>query len=148
MYEQAFRNIDDTLWKDAGCNSELDYIEQTSWVLFLKYLDDYEQDKQTAAELNGTDYKRIIDGEYRWTSWAAPKRSDGTLDYNAALTGDDLLEFVNQKLFPHLASFKQTTENPRTIEYKIGEIFSELRNKLQDGYAIRDVVNKADELRF
>lgn len=55
MYEQAFRNIDDTLWKDAGCSSEMDYIEQTSWVLFLKYLDDYEQDKQTAAELNGTD---------------------------------------------------------------------------------------------
>ena len=42
MYEAAFRNIDDTLWKDAGCSSELDYIEQTSWVLFLKYLDDYE----------------------------------------------------------------------------------------------------------
>jgi type I restriction enzyme M protein len=148
MYEQAFKNIDDTLWKDAGCSSEMDYIEQTSWVLFLKYLDDYEQDKQTAAELNGTDYKRIIDGEYRWTTWAAPKRSDGTLDYNAALTGDDLLQFVNQKLFPHLASFKLTADNPRTIQYKIGEIFSELRNKLQSGYALRDVVNKVDELHF
>jgi len=53
MYEQAFKNIDDTLWKDSGCSSELDYIEQTSWVLFLKYLDDYEQEKQTAAELKG-----------------------------------------------------------------------------------------------
>jgi type I restriction enzyme M protein len=148
MYEQAFRNIDDTLWKDSGCSSELDYIEQTSWVLFLKYLDDYEQDKQTAAELNGTDYTRIIAGEYRWTSWAAPKRADGTLDFNQALTGDDLREFVNQKLFPHLASFKQSAENPRTIEYKIGEIFSEVRNKLQSGYALRDVVNKVDTLQF
>ena len=45
MYEAAFKNIDDTLWKDAGCSSELDYIEQTSWVLFLKYLDDYETEK-------------------------------------------------------------------------------------------------------
>lgn len=45
MFEAAFKNIDDTLWKDAGCSSELDYIEQTSWVLFLKYLDDYEKDK-------------------------------------------------------------------------------------------------------
>ena len=74
MYEAAFRNIDDTLWKDAGCSSELDYIEQTSWVLFLKYLDDYEADKETAALLNGETYTRIIDGEYRWQSSAAPRR--------------------------------------------------------------------------
>jgi len=49
MFEQTLKNIDDTLWKDAGCSSELDYVEQTSWVLFLKYLDDLEKDKQTAA---------------------------------------------------------------------------------------------------
>jgi type I restriction enzyme M protein len=148
MYEAAFKNIDDTLWKDAGCSSELDYIEQTSWVLFLKYLDDFESDKETAALLNGESYTRIIDGDYLWNNWAAPKKSDGTLDYNAALTGDDLRDFVNHKLFPHLASFKQTTDNPKTINYKIGQIFSELRNKMQSGYALRDVVNKVDELKF
>jgi type I restriction enzyme M protein len=147
MYEAAFRNIDDKLWKDAGCSSELDYIEQTSWVLFLKYLDDYETDKQTAALLNGATYTRIIDGEYRWQEWAAPRRTDGALDYNRALTGDDLSSFVNGKLFPHLASFKQTTDNPKSINYKIGEIFSELRNK-QNGYTLRDVINKVDELKF
>ena len=53
MYEQAFKNIDETLWKDAGCSSELDYVEHTSWILFLKYLHDYEDDKETAALLNG-----------------------------------------------------------------------------------------------
>ena len=148
MYEAAFKNIDDTLWKDAGCSSELDYIEQTSWVLFLKYLDDFESDKETAALLNGESYSRIIDGEFRWNAWAAPKKSDGALDYNTALTGDDLRDFVNHKLFPHLASFKQTTDNPKSINYKIGEIFSELRNKLQSGYALRDVINKVDELKF
>lgn len=148
MYEAAFKNIDDTLWKDAGCSSELDYIEQTSWVLFLKHLDDFESDKETAALLNGENYTRIIDGDYRWNNWAAPKKSDGTLDYNAALTGDDIRDFVNFKLFPHLASFKQTTDNPKTINYKIGQIFSELRNKMQSGYALRDVVNKVDELKF
>jgi type I restriction enzyme M protein len=148
MYEAAFRNIDDTLWKDAGCSSELDYIEQTSWVLFLKYLDDYETEKETAAILNGESYTRIIDGEYRWGVWAAPHKVDGALDYNSALTGDDLREFVNNKLFPYLARFKQTTDNPRTINYKIGEIFSELRNKIQSGYALRDVINKVDELKF
>jgi len=52
MFEAAFKNIDDTLWKDAGCSSELDYIEQTSWVLFLKYLDDYKADKVMSAKLD------------------------------------------------------------------------------------------------
>ena len=47
MFEQAFKNIDDVLWKEAGCTTELDYTEQTSWLLFLKYLDDLEQDKRT-----------------------------------------------------------------------------------------------------
>ena len=51
-YEAAFKNIDDTLWKDAGCGSELDYIEQTSWILFLKYLDDLEKENKAAAELS------------------------------------------------------------------------------------------------
>ena len=148
MYETIFRNIDDILWKDAGCSSELDYIEQTSWILFLKYLDDFESDKETAAQLDGEVYSRIIDDDYLWKSWAAPRRADGKLDYNIALTGDDLRDFVNHELFPYLASFKQTADNPRSISYKIGEIFSELRNKLQSGYALRDVINKVDELKF
>ena len=50
MFEQAFKNIDDVLWKDAGCTSELDYTEQTSWLLFLKYLDALETDKATEAD--------------------------------------------------------------------------------------------------
>ena len=49
MFEQTFKNIDDVLWKDAGCTSELDYTEQSSWLLFLKYLDALEQDKATEA---------------------------------------------------------------------------------------------------
>jgi type I restriction enzyme M protein len=76
MFEQTFKNIDDILHKDAGCGSELDYVEQTSWVLFLKYLDDLEKDKMTAAELAGTTYKNIIAAEYQWSVWAAPKGAD------------------------------------------------------------------------
>ena len=148
MYESAFKNIDDTLWKDAGCSSELDYIEQTSWILFLKYLDDFEADKEAAAEMDGKSYKRIINGEYLWESWAAPKNDDGKIDYKTAMTGADLLNFVNERLFPHLADFKQTADNPSSITYKIGEIFDEVRNKLQSGYALRDVIDKVDELSF
>jgi type I restriction enzyme M protein len=61
MFQQAFKNIDDVLWKEAGCTTELDYTEQTSWLLFLKYLDDLEQDKSTEAELEGKKYSHILD---------------------------------------------------------------------------------------
>jgi len=148
MFETTFRNLDDTLRKDAGCSSELDYIEQTSWVLFLKYLDDFEADREASAQLNGERYKRILSNEYTWTTWAVPKTADGKLDYNTALTGEDLKEFVDGKLFPYLKSFKVSAENADTLEYKIGEIFHELKNKLQSGYSLREVINKVDELRF
>ena len=113
MYEAAFKNIDDTLRKDAGCSSELDYVEQTSWILFLKYLDDFETEKETAAILNGEAYSRILDGEYRWQEWAAPRKADGSFDYNTAMTGDDLRNFVNQKLFP---TSPASNKPPRILE--------------------------------
>ena len=139
MFEQTFKNIDDILHKDAGCGSELDYVEQTSWVLFLKYLDDLEKDKKTAAELSGKAYANIIAPEYQWTIWAAPKLESGKTDHNA-LTGDDLIDFVNNELFPYLKKFKTEATNANTIEYKIGEIFSELKNRVQSGYNLREVV--------
>jgi len=148
MFEQTFKNIDDILHKDAGCGSELDYVEQTSWVLFLKYLDDLEKDKATAAELTGKAYTNIIDKEYQWSKWAAPKDKEGKLDHHKALTGDDLADFVNIKLFPYLKKFKTDAESADTIEYKIGEIFSELKNRIQSGYNLREVINRIDELRF
>lgn len=148
MFEQTFKNIDDKLWKDAGCSSELDYVEQTSWILFLKYLDDLEKDKQDAAELSGKTYSPIIDKKFKWDVWAAPKNGDGKLDHHKAMTGDDLIEFVDGKLFPYLRKFKSTAEHPDTIEYKIGEIFGELKNKIQSGYNLREIINLVDELRF
>ena len=148
MFEQTFKNIDDILHKDAGCGSELDYVEQTSWVLFLKYLDDLEKDKATAAELTGKTYTPIVDTDYQWTVWAAPKGTDGKLDHHKALTGDDLADFVNIQLFPYLKKFKTDAESADTIEYKIGEIFSELKNRIQSGYNLREVINRIDELRF
>ena len=131
MFEQAFKNIDDVLWKDAGCTSELDYTEQTSWLLFLKYLDALEHDKATEAALDGKKYTHILDAPYRWEAWAAPKGNDGKLDHHAALSGDDLLDFVNRKLFPYLHGFKTKATGPNTIEYKIGEIFGEIKNRIQ-----------------
>jgi len=148
MFEQTFKNIDDILHKDAGCGSELDYVEQTSWILFLKYLDDLEQDKETAAQLTGKIYNPIISPEFQWNRWAAPKDASGKIDHHAALTGDDLKDFVDLRLFPYLKKFKTSANSADTIEYKIGEIFSELRNRVHSGYNLREVINLIDELRF
>jgi len=148
VFEQTFKNIDDILHKDAGCSSELDYVEQTSWVLFLKYLDDLEKDKQTAAELSSKTYSPIIEDQFKWDVWAAPKNGNGKLDHHKALSGDDLKDFADLKLFPYLKKFKLKADSPDTIEYKIGEIFNELKNKIQSGYNLREVINLVDELHF
>lgn len=147
MFERAFNQIDNKLRDDEGLSSELDYVEQTSWVLFLKYLHDLEEDRADHAELEGRDYTPILDGEYRWDVWAMPKTKDGRLDYNRALSGEDLMTFVDDELFPHLSKFS-TANEPGSIEYKIGEIFSELRSKFRSGVVLRDVLEIADGLIF
>lgn len=148
MFEQAFKNIDGILHKDAGCGSELDYIEQTSWILFLKYLEDLERDKATAAQLAGKTYQPIISEPFTWKFWAVPKDKDGKIDHHKALSGDDLKDFVDHNLFPYLKKFKADAISPDTLEYKIGEIFSELKNKVHSGYNLREVLNLVDGLRF
>ena len=148
MFEQAFKNIDDVLRKEAGCTTELDYTEQTSWLLFLKYLDGLEQDRADEAALEGKKYSYILAQQYRWESWAAPKDAAGKLDHHKALVGDDLTGFINQKLFPYLQSFTKKATGPNTIEYKIGQIFGEIKNKIQSGYNLREIIDHIDELRF
>lgn len=148
MFEQVFRNIDDLLRKEAGCASELDYTEQTSWLLFLKYLDALQQEKQTQAILSGKTYEPILSEEFRWKTWAMPLGADGKLDHHKALIGEDLTDFVDQQLFPYLKGFKQKAAGPNTIEYKIGEIFGEIKNKITSGYILRDIINQVDGLKF
>ena len=64
------------------------------------------------------------------------------------MVGDDLRDFVNQKLFPYLSGFTQRATGPDTIEYKIGQIFGEIKNKIQSGYNLREIIDHIDELRF
>jgi type I restriction enzyme M protein len=148
MFEQTFKNIDDVLWKEAGCTTELDYTEQTSWILFLKYLDDLEHANEQKAELQGKKYQYIIDKAHRWSAWAGPKKRDGSFDHDTAKTGDDLIDYVNRELFPYLQGFKTRAEGPNTIEYKIGEIFGEIKSKFQSGYSLRDALELVDALSF
>ena len=147
-YEQIFKNIDDILWKESGCSTELDYVEQTSWILFLKYLDDLEDARCDEMELQGKEYNRIIQQEYRWNTWACPKNKNGEIDHKEAMTGDDLTNFVNLKLFPYLKRFTEIASAPDTLEYKIGEIFNGLKNKIDSGYNLREILNYADGLHF
>ena len=152
-YENTFKAIDQILWKEQGCGSELDYLEQKSWMLFLKYLDDLETERDEEAELDGKTYKRLVSGFYRWSQWATPKKKDPqtgkmVLDTVNAMSGDDLVEFVDQKLFPYLKEFQNTAASTDTLEYKIGEIFGELHNKIRSGFNMREIINMIDELHF
>ena len=148
MFEQAFKNIYDVLRKEAGCATELDYIEQISWLLFLKYLDDLEREREAAARLDGKRYADILDKPYRWDEWAAPRTKLGQIDHDRALTGDDLLDFVNDRLFPYLHGFIRKAASPSTIEYKIGEIFREIKNRIRSGDNLRQLIGYVDELRL
>jgi len=152
-YENTFKAIDQILWKEQGCGSELDYLEQKSWMLFLKYLDDLETEREEEAELEGRTYKRLVSGFYRWSQWATPKKKDPqtgkmVLDTVNAMSGDDLVEFVDQKLFPYLKDFQNTASQTDSLEYKIGEIFGELHNKIRSGFNMREIINMIDELHF
>ncbi|SOB56987.1 protein of unknown function [Pseudodesulfovibrio profundus] len=66
-FEQTYKNIDDVLWKEAGYSSELDYTEQTSWLLLLRYLGDLKPVRVIEGELVGKEYSYIIDGKHRWS---------------------------------------------------------------------------------
>src|SRR6266705_3413327 len=129
------------------------------WLLFMKYLDALEQDKADEAALDRKKYTFLLDKPYRWDKWAAPKApgnpnlpigapKNPAVDHNKAKTGDDLRDFVSGKLFPYLHGFKQKASGPNTIEYKIGEIFGEIKNRIQSGYNLREVIDHIDELRF
>ncbi len=148
MFENSFKNIDNILHTDSGSSTALDYVEQTSWILFLKYLDDLDEIKKTEAQLAGKKYEYILEPQYRWDAWACPKTADKKIDHHKALTGDDLNDFVNLKLFPYLKKFKNPDADANTIEYKIGEIFSELKNKIASGYKLRDILNVVDDMHF
>ena len=112
-YENTFKAIDQILWKEQGCGSELDYLEQKSWMLFLKYLDDLETERDEEAELDGKTYKRLVSGFYRWSQWATPKKKDPQ-------TGKMVLDTVNamSALWSLLTrNFFHTSKNSRILRH-------------------------------
>src|SRR5690625_1641673 len=139
--------ITDILRRDDGISGAMHYTEQISWILFLKFLNDYELNRADEAELEGKEYEFLLQKDLRWDNWAAPKDKDGKLDLKA-LTGDDLMEVVNVQLFPYLKGFKINEIDPTSMKYKIGAIFEYLDNRIVSGHTLREIINIIDELNF
>ncbi|HHF2869283.1 TPA: N-6 DNA methylase [Vibrio alginolyticus] len=151
--QQKIDRITDILRRDDGISGAMHYTEQTSWVLFLKFLDDYESEKEDEAVLSGKDYQPVLDEEHRWSNWACPKNVDGKLDINKVRTGDDLTDYVNNELFPYLKGFANSAitgsgVDPKSFAYKIGAIFQYLDNKVASGHTLREVLDIIDTLNF
>jgi len=147
-FESILDQIDNILRNESACSTAMEYVEQSSWLIFLKYLNDWEVEQEQLARLEGRSYTRIINGEFRWDQWAAPKRHDGSRDEILAMTGDDLIRFVNDRLFPYLRQFKTDALDPNTLVYKVGMIFSDLTNKIGNGYNLREILWLVDRMRF
>lgn len=145
--ESKINRITDILRRDDGISGAMHYTEQISWILFLKFLNDLEEEKSDEALLIGKEYNYILDSKFQWNNWAVPK-VNGKIDLINAKSGDDLLDFVNKELFPYLKSFKSLTEDPKSIKYKIGAIFEYLDNRIANGHTIREVLDIIDELDF
>ena len=131
------KRLRDIMRNDAGINGDAQRIEQITWMLFLKVYDAKESD----WEMNEDDYTSIIPNECRWINWAYDDKT------GVALTGDDLLDFVNNTLFPTLKNLVVTRETP--IKKAIVQtVFQDANNYMKDGVLLRQVINVIDEIDF
>ncbi|MBR1921962.1 MAG: SAM-dependent DNA methyltransferase [Kiritimatiellae bacterium] len=147
--EAAFSAIDRKLWTPgSGCSGALDYMEQSSWLLFLRYLDAREHERRLEASLTDHVYEPALPKKLRWSTWAYPVKADGSFDYDAALKGDELIWFVQHTLFPGLRRLKEEARATDSIQYRIGAIFEQLNCRFTDGYLLREVIQLMQPLRF
>ena len=131
------KRLQDIMRNDAGINGDAQRIEQMVWILFLKIYDAKEED----WEFYDDNYKSIIPEELRWRNWAVDHK-DGK-----ALTGDALLDFVNNKLFPTLKNI-EITEETKMNQIIVRTAFEDNNNYMKDGILLRQVINVIDEINF
>jgi type I restriction enzyme M protein len=137
------------LRKDKGLNGDLDRLPLLTWIMFLKFLDDLEQQSEAEAELSGKKFKAAIEAPYRWRDWAADLQG---------ITGDELLSFINSDeatradgtkgpgLFAYLRSLSSSNgDNRRDV---ISTVFKGVDNRMKSGYLLRDIVNKVGGIHF
>ncbi len=130
----VIKSIQDIMRKDAGVDGDAQRLGQMSWLLFLKIFDAQEEE----LEFEQTDYQCPLPEQYLWRNWAAD---------NEGITGDELLEFVNDQLFPDLKNLTAPIKlNPRG--YVVKEAFSDAFNYMKNGTLLRQVINKLNEIDF
>lgn len=134
--KQQITRITDILRRDDGISGAMHYTEQISWILFLKFLDDFEIHESENAFLDGKDYDFIISDKFRFKNWIALP------------SWDDIKDFVNKELFPYLKSFKNINEDYHSMKYKIWEIFSFIENRIDSGHSLKEIVEIIDSLSF
>lgn len=140
--------ITDILRRDDGISWAMQYTEQISWILFLKFFDDYEKAQELEASLNGKTYTKLISPEFEWSTWAAPKKENWKIDTLKAMVWDDLKEFVNLKLFPYLDKFRDNSTDYHSMKYKIWEIFHFISNRIENWNTLREVIDIIDWMNF
>src|SRR5436853_738929 len=138
----------DIMRKDKGLNGDIDRLPMLTWIMFLKFLDDMEQVRETEAKLAGKRYRQSIEAPYRWRDWAA--KAEG-------ITGPELIAFINQDeavrpdgkrgagLFAYLKSLQSTNGDRRDV---IARVFQGTVNRMVNGYLLRDIINRVNGIHF
>jgi len=149
MLGSLLKSARDIMRKDKGLNGDLDRLPLLTWIMFLKFLDDLEQQREEETALSGKKFKAAIEAPYRWRDWAADPQG---------ITGDELLSFINsdeavradgQKgpgLFAYLRALSSSNgDNRRDV---IATVFKGVDNRMKSGYLLRDIVNKVGGIHF
>jgi type I restriction enzyme M protein len=149
MLGSLIKSARDIMRKDRGLNGDLDRLPLLTWVMFLKFLDDLEQQREDEARLAGRKFRAAIEKPYRWRDWAADSQG---------ITGDELLAFINSEeavrpggtkgpgLFKYLRSLSSSNgDNRRDV---IATVFKGVDNRMKSGYLLRDVINKVAAIHF
>lgn len=149
MLGSLLKSARDIMRKDKGLNGDLDRLPLLTWIMFLKFLDDLEQQREEESTLSGKKFKAAIEAPYRWRDWAADSQG---------ITGDELLSFINsdeavradgQKgsgLFAYLRSLSSSNgDNRRDV---IATVFKGVDNRMKSGYLLRDIINKVGGIHF
>ncbi|WP_318616763.1 class I SAM-dependent DNA methyltransferase [Sporosarcina sp. YIM B06819] len=136
ILDNIIKRCTDTLRTDDGISGSMHYTETLSWILFLKFLYDKESESALNAEASFQEYNYTIDEKYHWDKWAK----------NKDLTGSSLIEFINDDLIPYLAGLKGVNKADRRDV--ISAIFSEVTNRVQSGYLLKDVLLEVDQIKF
>ncbi|EGJ6310195.1 SAM-dependent DNA methyltransferase [Campylobacter upsaliensis] len=128
------KKLQNIMRQDAGVNGDAQRMEQIAWILFLKLYDYYEKEWTALNEMNGTEYHSIIPEYLRWESWAVGEKSP---------TGEPLLTFINNELFPTLKALNITESTPLNQSI-VRKVFEDLNNYMKDGYLLREVINEIE----